>query len=759
VIITVCPNWCNPRGHNEAYRTCYDRPFATGTQPAYVWQLTQLQKYLPGAVFAVDLIPNKDNTHIFKIFDGYIDATHQVPGAKVIPFADVSQGTTVEEKEDRFYDFFHQALSAHRNDPGWYKVDGVPVVIDYAHAGLSWESVPRLAARFAEAGDKVYWITDVGATTQWTVAGKVDPLHIPDLLPYVAGVYTFGPTTLDTSVAKGYADFAKTVRAYPDKRVYGAVATNGYYSARQNQRNYVSPRGTFTLRNAIEHILKSNPDFVTSGTWNDFVEAGQLEPSYKHTSAILEILQAYTDPWLGRSRVADTQPHVIATYLKKAFPGQPLDFELLNLPLRDSFKQVKGSFIISNSAGEEVARLPLAPVDGTAIAASTARWTVPITTPRDMLSLRIELTATGAKPFTRSYVNLPPIPVSDDEVLGDPLTFNVPLHKLQTHPATLLINSKAANADSNIPATRLLSVKAAGAPAVEGIAYMKSGAVLNEPTPDTATKPLLDTWMPDPTLPQPPRADYYGALVQFVDGTIAYTDGAWENARRDRTWVDYQFLAQDRWAVAKLPDSKLRDISGHALHASLVQAVAAKGALPVWHSIGYMHDSLQFDGISSAVDMGITTLPVGPVTIELMIKPSEVGRKQVIMAQGGNIASLVLNADGTLSTDRLNDARLNDSAQGKTVLATNRWTYVVMTYDMQTLKLYIDGKLDGQVATVGLRSTEGSRLGGPFWGAAESGQMYHGEVARLRVFSGASTAAEIAHDARELTTVYSTLSR
>lgn len=757
VMITVCPNWENPRGHNECYRTCYDRPVATGTLPSAVWQLTQLQKYLPGAVFAIDLIPGKDNTGILKIFGDYVEATHQVPGARVIPFSDVSQGSTPEEQEDRLFDFFHKALAEHGGDPGWFRVNGIPVVTDYAHGGMGFESVARLSPRFAQAGDKIYWLTDVGATTQWTVPGRVDSLHIPDLMPYVAGAYTFGPPSLDTAVATGFTDLARAIRAYPEKRIYGACATNGYYSARTSQRNYVSPRGTFTLRNALDHILPTNPDILTSGTWNDYVEAGTVEPSYKHTSALLEILRSYADDWTAQPHSADTQPHLIVSYHKNAFPGEPLSIEVLNLPVAKPFATIHCTITIRSGAGDVLAKLPVTPLTGNARSAASVMYTIPAAMKRDMLRIEPSVDAEGPQQFHRDYVNLPPIPVLTDGVLADPLYFSVPLHRLRTGRVQLEINGALASTPLAATSPVMLSVKSTDGPAVEGVSYMKDGDIINEPTPTTGSAPVLDNWTPDPTLPAPPRADYYGALVQFVDGSIAYSSGAWRDDGADRIWLDYNFMKQDRWAVKKLDDNKIRDISGHGLNGTLIKAAPTQGRLPEWTPVGYMHDALSFDGVSSMVELGITAFPIGPVTIELMIKPDAIGRKQDVLTQGGDVASIILEKDGTLSVTRSNEARLGDTIHGSTKISPNTWTYVVASYDMQSLRLYVNGRLDGKVSTSGFKSTEGARLGGPVWGASGSRELYAGQIARFRVLSGASTDAQIARDASSLQYVYSSL--
>jgi hypothetical protein len=370
-----------------------------------------------------------------------------------------------------------------------------------------------------------------------------------------------------------------------------------------------------------------------------------------------------------------------------------------------------------------------------------------------MLQLEPTVDATGPAKFHREYANLPPIPVVDDGVLGDPLYFNVPLHRLHEGQVYLTLNGSSSQIVT-VAAPVMLNVTSSDGARIEGVSYMKDGAVMNEPTSDTASMPLLDNWMPDPTLPSPPIADYYGALVQYADGSIAYTTGAWRDDAGHRVWLDYDFMKQDVWAVRKLDSNKIRDISGHGLNGTLIQASPSRGRLPEWTSIGYMHDALLFDGVGSMVNLGVTAFPVGPVTVELLVKPNSVGRRQAILNQGGDVASVTLETDGTVSVSRTNEARLADAVRGATRISADKWTYVVATYDMGMLRLYVNGHLDGEVTTTGVKSTEGAHLGGPFWGANVSSELYAGLIARFRVLTGASSADSIARDARSLLNIY-----
>jgi hypothetical protein len=87
----------------------------------------------------------------------------------------------------------------------------------------------------------------------------------------------------------------------------------------------------------------------------------------------------------------------------------------------------------------------------------------------------------------------------------------------------------------------------------------------------------------------------------------------------------------------------------------------------------------------------------------------------------------------------------NKSLDGATVLQTNTWYHVAQTYDGATLKLYVNGKLDGQLAATGpmVTTTEPVRLGG----GADNGctaYNYNGILDEPAIYNRALSSNEIA---------------
>jgi len=315
---------------------------------------------------------------------------------------------------------------------------------------------------------------------------------------------------------------------------------------------------------------------------------------------------------------------------------------------------------------------------------------VPATSGRSLINVKVELKAVSPTAFQRTYVNLPPIPVlaDSDSQLADPLTYNVPLRRLYTGGAVQLLVDGSADGDL-APLPWLLKVGVpAEAPKVAGVSYLRSGAIMNDPIPSTATQPVLDNWPGDPTWPTPPDWEYYGSLIQFVDGSIAYSNGRmFQEDRSTRNWADYVFIEEDQWPQLKIGQNKLADRGGRSIHGTLATVKEGTGTTPEWTAIGYLHDALSFDGISSAVDFPVSAYPAGPVTAELLVRPRELGRVQTILSQGGDVCGVTLRPDGTLSVSRLNENRQYDVAVGTTALPVNEWASIVVTFDGTSLRL------------------------------------------------------------------------
>lgn len=757
IYFDVCAIWANARGHYDYYRTCKDRPFAAGDVDARVWQVAASQQQLPGSVLVIDVLQGTGNRNDKQIaaFANYLKATESVPGGKVAPLLDITQPRSDPEEAriNAAADYCRRLLKEYGQHEGWARINGMPLITDYHMAGLGLEGLKRVQKILKDEGHKFVWIADFGAYTQWSVYGRVKEDLVQGLLENCLGVYAFGSPVLDMEedgVRPGYQRLAATVRKVGTDRLFGGGVSSGTWSSRLGQRNYVSAMGTQRLRAAIESLLASGATIIGGQTWNDYVEAGHFEPSYKHTTALLEIMRAYLSTKNFAPPIVDRVPHVVVSYRKNIAAGEPLSIEVLNLPLQNPFGVMTGTIIVSKTTGEEITRFPFK-LDGGKIDATTVLYESDRSVPA--FDITIELAAEAgqqAGSFQNRYINLPPVPVAAADFV-DPLYYSVPLHRLYTKErVNVKVNGKIGVSRSTSP--RLLNTDATQP--ILGVSYLKNGAIINDPTGDTASAPVVENWPDDPTTLLPAN-DYYAALVEFKDNTIAYTSLATVDSNSDqRIWCDYIFRKENMFDIKPVGKNKLVDRSPRQRHGTFVEEKESKLALPQWVSIVPQHDALRFK--KSVVSLPLSAFPAGPLTIELLIKPASFGKAQSLISQGGRCLNLAIAPDGTIVAERMGNSRLTQHVQSSEKAVLDQWNYVVGAYDGRYLKLYLNGKLQGQVESFGVRTLESASLGG---GAKvgvppDLANEFDGQMARLKILSGASNTAEIQIDTDTLRSIY-----
>ncbi|EIP99189.1 hypothetical protein OpiT1DRAFT_03699 [Opitutaceae bacterium TAV1] len=772
VLFHACPQWASAQGHQDYYRYSYDRPFAPGNDAPPVWQLRTLVREIPDSVFGTYLfLQNPDGIEqLSAIFERYLEAARAVPGARIAPILHIIGDKTLRyEKLEKLTTLLLDRYAGH---PSWFRMTTdasnsslLPVIFDYAAGGLdlAQDEPAKLIRSLRARGRDFIWLSHVSAGLPWAVNGAVKPEQIDAIQQAADGVYNFAQP-LDAGL-RGFADMAAAARRTP-RKLYGAGFNPGYYASRLNARNYISARGTWTLRQALEKIAATRPDFLQAATWNDWVEATSFEPAYKHTTALLEIVRCYADRMFDRQPPRDDKPHIIVSYRKNIFPGEPLGFEILNLPVSPGYETVTGTLTLRNAVGYPLVTLPWGPISGRNAEAVTITWNVPVGTARDMLTPEVTVQAAT---FSQTYRQLAPVPVVTNSVQADMLYFSVPLHRLLTGEQPVLLVNNRKETKVALPGPRLLQIAppapANPAPSVTGISYLKNGFIINDPTPDTAARPVIDNWLSDPLHTGMITRDYYGALVSYADGTIAYSTGCWAaDAARPDTIASYQFELESAFPKTKVGRDKLIDTSGHAFHGTL--GAPDKTARPAWKNLSDRWDALEFNGKNTFVNIPLSAMPAGPVTVQLLVLPAEKpGRLQELFMQRGANLSLRITAGGKFEARRLNARRSFDTVPGTTILQPGQWYHITATYDMTRLRLYVNGIEEASVPSDGLRSPEQIRLGGPFGETANdsiidrtrNNSYFKGRIGRLCILGGPASPDAIADDHRELAKILAAL--
>lgn len=157
--------------------------------------------------------------------------------------------------------------------------------------------------------------------------------------------------------------------------------------------------------------------------------------------------------------------------------------------------------------------------------------------------------------------------------------------------------------------------------------------------------------------------------------------------------------------------------------------------------------SARFDGVDDKVHIpaepyGHYANPVG--SVEAWARTTRTGRSQHIATHGADWQMTVRFGSNDKAEAFLKVHGILKSFGGKTYVAEGKWHHFVLTYDGSHGRLYVDGKLDGELSAPGqldILSGTGFHLGvAPSCGGCEM----QGDVDEVAIYDRALTAAEVA---------------
>jgi VCBS repeat-containing protein len=169
-----------------------------------------------------------------------------------------------------------------------------------------------------------------------------------------------------------------------------------------------------------------------------------------------------------------------------------------------------------------------------------------------------------------------------------------------------------------------------------------------------------------------------------------------------------------------------------------------------WSSQGKFGGALAFDGsndwvtIADTPDLDLTT----EMTLEAWVYPAgtlgsfkAVVGKQVAYRLYAASDSAYCASTGPLAA--LDDGITQFTLCAPTALALNVWTHLAMTYDGNTLRLYVNGQ---QVASAATMQPMGVTTGAFMLGASQFGEYFPGRIDNVRVYNRALSASELQTD-------------
>jgi hypothetical protein len=167
--------------------------------------------------------------------------------------------------------------------------------------------------------------------------------------------------------------------------------------------------------------------------------------------------------------------------------------------------------------------------------------------------------------------------------------------------------------------------------------------------------------------------------------------------------------------------------------------------------IGKFGGALRFDGLDDMVsipDASSLDLTTG-MTLSAWVKLDQIdGAWRTLIMKENGLGSDVYGfyaADGVRVPNGEVNTGTSGGIQGPSAVSTTAWTYLALTYDGSTIRLYVDGALVASKAKTGsiLNSTGALRIGG---NRSWPNEYFKGLIDEVRVYNRALPQAEIQSD-------------
>ncbi len=706
------------------------------------------------------------------LMDLFIRAAAGIKGepVKIIPFIEFSRtikNLGVEKSADFFAKNISLMLQKYGSSGLWRKIDGRPVIKVYMASEFPLEFWRKVLPAIKSSGYDPFWIMELSGL-QPALYGTYDVKRYKPYMELFDGVYNFGCSGL-VAAANFPVNVRKNSNGTKAAGYLGATLWPGYLSDRPYNKNFISHDGTAFLRKVWNASKKAAPDFL-HWVWNDFKESTTLTCSYSTLTSRLEIAQRFLNEFNKTPLPVGSpdEPQTVLSYRKSIYSGESLSFEFLPLPTLKGPVKGKVCIRLLNDKGEVLAEQASTMLDLKTM--TPWIWRVKRVIKRsDTLTVKVRPEITLSDGRVIKYNNIPDIAVVQPLALADQLYYSIPLHRIARGERKLElkingISSLTGRSAYHEGLRRIEYIPHGAAKGGAMVASMRNGHALRflaglniggaeMLTPGqnsrwlrlwknrSSDKSYVD-WRPSDNLF---GSDYYAAVVRFPDGKWAYSSTIWTK----RSFSTETLAAM--WLFVPNATSKNEVIDRSVGRHNLVFAEKSKK----WPYVVLRGDARAMSFKGQYLTSSLDTVPYGPVTLEAAFKPGKAtGSKQIICYQRGAQAALSIDAEGYLVGARLPQERKHPNPfvkiRSRKPVEAGKFVHVVLTYDMKTLNMYINGELANSAPCSGTRSCEGFSIGGAkIDGASKavdeiSGKsLFNGEMLRVSIIGAPMPQSEI----------------
>ncbi len=205
-------------------------------------------------------------------------------------------------------------------------------------------------------------------------------------------------------------------------------------------------------------------------------------------------------------------------------------------------------------------------------------------------------------------------------------------------------------------------------------------------------------------------------------------------------------------AYYNVSSKNVTDASRYGNNGTYIGEVFNNGTLngAAWNSSGKYGTALSFDGVNDYVDLGSSSalLPVNTLTLEAWVNPKLLGSIATVLSKGINSPYYgweISKRGGNEWRGKITVGGVVYDAISDNTYTQNKWVHLAVTYDNATLRLYVDGVLQGTTASVTgditYTGTKNPVIG--TWSPGDTTEIFNGTIDEVRIYNYALTGEEI----------------
>ncbi len=628
-----------------------------------------------------------------------------------------------------------------KNDPAIFRVDGHPVISVYTGGYFTPEEWGKVIPAVEKKCGRFIWLLNTCRNPALD-SDKVECAQwVRSRLPYFDGVSQYGNYSKESQQAH-YEILAPIMHNEYPQKIFEASIQNAY--SNHFHMGGVATHLSEKWRKSVESSLAAGPDSFVMTNFFDHYENSLVLPCYEREDFLIRYAMAALADWRKAEFIPEKTPELVLTnYTTILLGSQNLDFEVIGFPIDSRQKKVTLMLDVCDTSGKVLHAFPATEMDLSRL--SVKEFSLPseqFFNERGIVPhLRYKWDgreyALPYNPMTLVSPSIRPNWMFWARSTRNTLKCNVVNPRWSINgvgPGGTLLWPK----DGSVAITA--EVKAVWGPDPRGrngsgfFRILRNGLewyrlakyegmnftrAYNLPSPAEALNYYHLEY-------ENPNGYKYATLPVWVTGgqrpgTVRIPIRCGKESRIfeiEAARVPFFYYPCDRDEGALLIDR-----SGY-MHNGRLNGTGYGGGHLGYTGYHYYHNGgvapidhspfrtdpdgrgmLRFDGKNYIMIMGGTAFP-GASTYEISIRPAAIGEKMGIFGTANNQINLWIESDGRLvlthgsETEGEGGSRPVRSFIAKVVskskLEKERWYRIAAVYDLTNLKLYINGKLEGE---------------------------------------------------------------